>query len=330
AEMNLVNVVLGTLTQLVPLAVAIWVTPSLTVILPALYASRLLVLGGFLGVVVTRVTQGWQLTFDRPEARALISFGGWMTLSSLISPILAALDRFLIGSMLGVRQVSHYSVPYQLSERAMFVPSALLQALFPRISGAPDAASARDLSRRGLYAVAALCAPPMIFGTLFMHPFLTLWISRDFAAAASFIGQIILTGFWINALGYACYTHLTAVGQPRLLAMAHVIEIVPYCALLFALLGWLGLSGAAIAFAVRVAADDLLLAHFCGLLKETGGLLLAGTGAFAIAIWLGMGLELTDGTRVIAGLALVALVSGVSILWLAREKQTLLAAMRLR
>ncbi len=330
AEMNLVNVVLGTLTQLVPLAVAIWVTPSLTVVLPALYASRLLVLGGFLGVVVTRVTKGWQMAFDRAEARKLFSFGGWMTLSSVISPIIAALDRFLIGSLLGVRQVSHYSVPYQLAERSLFVPSALLQALFPRISGAPDAKSARDLSRRGLYAVAAICAPPMVFGTVFMHPFLTLWISRAFAGEASLIGQIVLTGFWINVLGYACYTHLTAVGQPRLLATAHVIEVVPYCLLLVALMSWMGLAGAAIAFAVRVAVDDLLLAQFCGLLKETGGLLAAGIAAFAIAIRLGVGLELGDGTRVIAGLALVAAVSGVSILWLLQEKQTLLSALRLR
>ena len=53
-------------------------------------------------------------------------------------------------------------------------------------------------------------------------------------------------------------------------------------------------------------------------------------GLFAVAIWLGMGLELADSARVIAGLALVVAVSGVSLVWLAQEKQTLLAALRLR
>ncbi len=330
AEMNLVNVVLGTLTQLIPLAVAIWITPSLTVVLPALYASRLLVLGGFLAVVLTSVTQGFHAVFDRTEARALLSFGGWMTLSGLISPIIASLDRFLIGSIIGVREVSHYSVPYQLAERAMFVPSALLQALFPRISGASDPGAARALSRRGLYCVAAICAPPMVLGTLFMHPFLSLWISQDFAQSASLIGQVVLSGFWINALGYVCYNHLTAIGRPKLLALAHVIEIVPYCLVLVALMYWMGLVGAALAFALRVAADDLLLAHYSGILKPTALLVGLGSAAFAAATWLGLGLELQQTGRVIIALAFFALVSLCSLIWLMREKEALLAAIRIR
>ena len=330
AEMNLVNVVLGTLTQLIPLAVAIWITPSLTVILPALYASRLLVLGGFLAVVIARVTQGFHALFDRNEARALLSFGGWMTLSGLISPIIASLDRFLIGSVIGVRQVSHYSVPYQLSERAMFVPSALVQALFPRISGAPDQASARALSRRGLYSVAAICAPPMVFGTLFMYPFLSLWIDRDFAEHAALIGQVVLSGFWINALGFVCYNHLTAVGRPKLVALAHAIEIVPYCLILVGLMSGFGLVGAALAFVLRVAADDLLLAHYSGILRPTAILVASGAVIFAIATWLGLGLDLHQTGRVIIALAYFAGVSFCSVIWLMREKDALLAALRVR
>lgn len=330
AEMNLVNVVLGTLTQLIPLTIALWISPSLTVILPALYASRLLVLGGFLAVVITRVTQGFHAIFDRTEAQALLSFGGWMTLSGLISPIIASLDRFLIGSIIGVRQVSHYSVPYQLSERSMVLPLALVQALFPRISGAPDQASARALSRRGLFSVAAICAPPMVLGTVFMHPFLSLWIDRDFARNASLIGQVVLSGFWINALGFVCYNHLTAVGRPKLVALAHGIEIVPYCLVLVALMSKFGLVGAALAFALRVAADDLLLAHYSGILKPTAVLVLAGSVVFSIATWLGLELELHQTSRVILALAFFALVCIGSLAWLMREKDALLAALRMR
>ena len=330
SAMNLANVIAVPLSQFLPLLAAIWISPSLTVVLPVLYASRAIVLLWYLLIVVRRVTQGWHLVFDRGEARSLISFGGWMTLSGLVSPLIAGLDRFLIGTMIGVRQVSHYSVPYQLVERGMFVPAALLQALFPRITAAPDEAESRALSRRGLYAVAAICAPPMVLAAVFIHPFLALWISTDFAQSASLIGQVILAGFWINALGYACYNHLTATGRPRLLATAHVIELVPYCVVLVALMAWLGLIGAALAFAVRVAADDLLLAYFCGLLAETALLIVAGTAVFALAIWLGVGLDLHDTVRVASGLLLTAATGGVSLIWLRTEKDSLTAALRFR
>ena len=78
-----------------------WISPSLTVVLPVLYASRAIVLLWYLLIVVRRVTAGWHLVFDRGEARSLISFGGWMTLSGLVTPLIVALDRFLIGVMIG-------------------------------------------------------------------------------------------------------------------------------------------------------------------------------------------------------------------------------------
>lgn len=330
SAMNLANVIAVPLSQFLPLLAAIWISPSLTVVLPVLYASRAIVLLWYLLIVVRRVTAGWHLVFDRGEARSLISFGGWMTLSGLVTPLIVALDRFLIGAMIGVRQVSHYSVPYQLSERVMFVPAALLQALFPRLSGAADEAAAGALSKRGLRAVAAICGPPMLFGVVYMHPLLSLWIGRDFAQSASLIGQILLSGFWLNALGFVGYNHLAAVGRPKLLATAHVVEVLPYCAVLIGLMSWFGLVGAALAFVLRVAVDDLLLGYFCGLLADTARLIVAGSAVFAVAIWLGMGLELGDTIRVIAGLALVAASLGVSLFWLASEKESLKAAMRLR
>ena len=36
--------------------------------------------------------------FDRAEARKLLGYGGWVTVSSLISPLLVSADQFLIGS----------------------------------------------------------------------------------------------------------------------------------------------------------------------------------------------------------------------------------------
>lgn len=330
AEMNLVNVVTSPVSQLVPLGVALWYSPSLTAVLPALYLTRLLALGWYLLIVVRKVTCGWSPVYDRAEARSLVSFGGWMTLSGLISPVILGLDRLLIGSILGVRQVSHYTVPYQLAERGMFVPMALVQAMFPRISAETDRQAALRLSERGLVALAAICAPPMIAGVVFMHPFLSWWIGPDFAAAASGVGQVFLAGFWLNALGIGCANHLMATGRPRAIAVIHAAEVLPYALLLAALMHFFGLIGAAIAFAIRFAVDDLLLAMLAGLQRQIIWLSLAGIPAFGAAIWLGSGLHPGDIRGVSAGLGYVVLVGGVSLAWLWDERDALRLALARR
>lgn len=328
AELNLVNIVTSPISQLVPLAVALWYSPSLTAVLPALYLTRLLALGWYLLEVVRKVTSGWSPSYDRREARHLIAFGGWMTLSGLIGPVIVGMDRILIGWLIGVRQVSHYAVPYQLAERGSFVPMALVQAMFPRISASASRQEAIRLSERGLAALAAICAPPMVAGVVFMQPFLAWWVGRDFAASAAPIGQVILAGFWLNALGIGCANHLMAQGRPKALGLVHAIEVLPYCLLLYVCMRGMGLTGAALAFALRVAVDDLLLAGLAGLLRRTSMLMLAGIPAFAIATWIGWGLELADIGHVALGLLLIAAVGGVSLVWLAGEKEALQAALR--
>jgi len=328
AELNLINVIAVPISQLVPLAAAVWFSPKLTVVLPVLYAARFGVLACYFAVVLHRVTRGWHVSFDLGEARALMRFGGWMTLSSLIATVLVGLDRFVIGALIGVRQVSYYTVPYQLSERAMFVPSALAQAMFPRVSGAPDEGEARALSVRGVMAIAAFCGPPMVFGAVFLHPFLGWWISPGFAQAAAPLGQVILAGFWLNALGMACANHLTARGLPRLYATAHAIEVVPYCLLLYGLMHWLGLLGAALAFVARVYADDLLLAYLAGFLRPVALIATGGLAVFVAAHMIGAGLLLGETTRVVLGLGLVGLTSLASLAWVSTQRDSLTAVLR--
>jgi uncharacterized membrane protein len=91
-----------------------------------------------------------------------------------------------------------------------------------------------------------------------------------------------------------------------------------------------GLVGAALAFVLRVAADDLLLAHYSGILKPTAILVALGAATFAIATWLGLGLELHQTGRVVIALAYFVAVSLCSLVWLMREKDALLAAIRIR
>ena len=334
AELNLISLVLGPVGQLVPLAVAIWVSPRLGWVLPALYGVRLLQLVVQGIVVVRRVTLGWSPRIDRARIRDLLSFGGWVTLSAVIDPLLTTVDRFVIASRIGVQAVSHYTVPYQLAQRSLILPSALMDALLPRIAAAP-AEEAAALTTRGIRATVALLTPAVVAGMIFIHPFLELWISPDFADKASLSAQWMLAGCWANAIGVCCFVHLRAVGRPRSIAVSHLLELVPYLAVLTLGIHLFGLAGAAAAFAFRVFLDNLLLAWFGGLLREVSRITVAVAPVLVLAGWLGAGLP--DGgfgtvitTPGLAGVACVGVVGLASLAWLYGQRETLLAALRTR
>ena len=98
---------------------------SLLFVLPALGAPLGLHLPGIaLLIVATRILAGftyfclcarvipkltrWRAA-DREITRRLLSFGGWVTVISIIDPTLLYLDRFLIGSVLSVALVGYYT-----------------------------------------------------------------------------------------------------------------------------------------------------------------------------------------------------------------------------
>ena len=122
------------LSQVAPVIIAVFVSPSLMVVIPSVAIAQ-----GF-GIIIQlayiyRVEGPISLkTFDGAEARKLLGYGGWVTVSSVISPILVSADQFLIGSLIGVAGVAHYAVPMNLVVRTQIVPGALARTFFPRMS----------------------------------------------------------------------------------------------------------------------------------------------------------------------------------------------------
>lgn len=326
-ELNLINVVVGPLGQLATVAVALWISPSLDAVLPALYITRVAFLACYAVVIARSVTRGWTPTFDRGLVRDLLGFGSWVTISSLISPMMTMLDRFLIGSLISASAVSFYTVPYQLAERTLILPGALLQAMFPKVAAANDH-QAVALSRRGMRALGAAMGPIAVGGIVFMHPFLTLWIGARFADQASTSGQVLLAGFWFNAQGMCSVVRLQAAGRPRLIALAHTIEVLPYFAVLALFMHLFGLVGAAFAFTLRVLVDNILLAWFADLLGETVRLSLVAISVLTLAIWVGSRMEFEVNSRLFTGVGLTLAVSVIALAWIHSQRETLLNAMR--
>ena len=65
------------------------------------------------------------------RCRGLAAYGGWMTVSNVIGPLMVVWDRFVIGAIIGSAAVAIYVVPFNFVWQILIVPAALTSALFP-------------------------------------------------------------------------------------------------------------------------------------------------------------------------------------------------------
>lgn len=226
--------------------------------------------------------------------RTLFAYGGWVTVSSVIGPILVYLDRFLIGSILSVSALAYYTTPYEAVTRLGIIPASLAMTLFPTFS-ALEGVGERDrlgriFARSVKYIVLAL-APIVLVVVLFAQDVLRLWLGSDFAMQSAPVLKILAIGVLFNALGQVPYALVQGVGRPDVTAKFHAVELLFYVGIAWLFITKWGIYGAAAAWTLRVAVDTtlLFLASFkvCGLsprlFATARGLMLSCTGILLVA-----------------------------------------------
>ena len=282
-EINIVWVLGSAVVQCLPLVVAYWHGPDMGWLLPTVVLSRLLSAAALYWRCHIHLLRGHSAAVSRTEVARLLRFGGWVTGSSVIAPLMAMLDRLLIGAKLGVQAVTYYTVPFQLAERSGILPAALVSAVFPRLAG-QDAAGAMTLALLSTRALAATFTPPMLVGVLLVEPFLRWWLSPEIASHAALTGEILIIGFWVSAFARVPYAQLQAQGRPDLVAKCQWAQLIPYIAILYLGLRYGGLPGAAIAFSVKSLADFLLVSWCAGSVAPIVRMLLVPAGLLLSAL----------------------------------------------
>jgi O-antigen/teichoic acid export membrane protein len=265
---NSIQIFAMTLAQVAPVVAAIFVSPSLTVVIPTAAVSQGL---GAIAVlaVVYRLEGPFSLrAIDWGEARKLLGYGGWMFATNILYPALASADQMIIGSMMGVASVAHYAVPMNLVQRSVAVPVAFVRTLFPRMSSqSADAAyalAARSLATMA-YGYAAICAPAMILSPIFFR----YWIGPDFATISAPVAQILFPGIWLGGLSLVCFTLLQSQGRADITGKLSIIEFLPFLAILWTLTMAFGIVGAAAAWTFRCVADTLAMLWLSGTKRKT-------------------------------------------------------------
>jgi O-antigen/teichoic acid export membrane protein len=279
--LNVLQGLVAALIQFSPLLVIWWRGPALDGLIAATVICRL---GSNIPVFLAckrYIPLRGRPRFRKSLAAPLFRYGGWVTVSAVIGPILVSVDRLLIGSQIGLSAIARYTVPYNLVTRLGILPASLIRTLFPRFSLLQWEECA-PLARQAVFALAAITLPLTIAAIILMKLFLRLWINARFAEVAAPIGEILLIGVWINSLAWVPAVMLQGQGRPATVAKLHVVELVPYVAILWIAVAWGGLPGAAWAWVLRVAVDALLMFWVSGLWARV--FIVLSTGMALIAV----------------------------------------------
>ena len=201
----------------------------------------------------------------------LLRFGGWVTVSQLISPLLVYLDRVLIASFVSLSAVTLYTVPFEAMARLRIIPAALVGTLYPAFSergGKGQHFALERLYERAVRYLTLLLVPGTLFLLVLGPDLFRIWMGASFARETASVVEVLAFGVLVNALAPVPYNLLQALGRPDLTGKFHLLELPLYVAMCLLLIPRWGIAGAALASTVRFSLDAALLfwaaGKYCG------------------------------------------------------------------
>ncbi|MEO7103778.1 MAG: polysaccharide biosynthesis C-terminal domain-containing protein, partial [Gemmatimonadaceae bacterium] len=104
-----------------------------------------------------------------------------------------------------------------------------------------------------------LMSVPTAIAFAFAPYILSVWMGPDYAMQGALALRILAVGVLINSAAHIPYTFLEASGRPDVPAKCHLAELAIHLPVAWFLVGRWGITGAAIAWTLRVSLDTLLL-----------------------------------------------------------------------
>jgi len=204
---------------------------------------------------------GYGIKYQRQLINPLISFGGWMTVSNIVSPIMVNLGRFLIGALISVAAVAYYATPFDVVTKILIIPGAFVAVLFPAFSSAfhQDPYRTAELFFRSIKYTFLLLFPITVFIVIFAKELLLIWLGIEFAENSYVVMQILVVGVLMNGIANVPFALIQGAGRPDITGKLHLLELPIYLVTIWWLVGAYGIKGAAACWLLRAAIDALAL-----------------------------------------------------------------------
>ena len=255
--------------------------------------------------------------------RMLLALGGWLTVGTLLTPVLVSIDRFVIGSAVSAAAVTTYAAPYEVVTKLWMFSGSLLGVLFPHFAiVSSEPAALRTLYRSALSSLVLSTTSAAALIIVFSPEFFHAWLGGELAAEGVAIARWLTVGVLINVIAQVPYTTLQATGHADVTGRLQLLQLPVYCVAAWLAASSWGVTGVAIVWASRAAVDAVLMfaaaTHRLAGLHDAGA---SGTAAFVTAgsalfiLWCWHGVPLLGDALVVKGL--VAAVSVGIFAWLA-------------
>jgi len=258
---NMIEIPISALRFLLPLIMLFFSNKLTFMILALIIAQILSTIAYFIvmNYLVPLIKSRIRFTFA--SMKALFYFGGWLSISQFIGPIMVYFDRFLLGILTSMRSVAYYTTPYDVITKLWFIPGSVATPLFAKVSSKHQMiiSEIRDIYIRGLKYVFILVFPIILLVVSFAKEGLQGWLGLEFAQNSTKILQWLSIGILINSLAQISINLIIGMGRPDLSAKLHLIELPVYLITLWILITIFGALGAAMAWVARVTIDGIIL-----------------------------------------------------------------------
>jgi len=227
------------------------------------------------------------LNIDLGRMAPLLGFGAWVTVSSVVTPIVVYLDRFLIGAMLSIAALTAYSLPMEIISKTVIFPAAVSGVMFPAFARSFPAASQGPtaLFARSVQLVALILCPLCAAVVTFAPQIMALWIDGRFALQSSVVLQILAVGTFIAGLAWIPLALLHGAHRPDLPAKLHLVDFPVYALLLWISIRKFGLTGAAFTWSGRMLVENLVMFAMASRFIDASARVVAGACcAFVLSI----------------------------------------------
>lgn len=267
-RVNAVRLPLGVYTFVGPVLVCGAFGPRLDLIAAVLALGRLVacvVYWHYARVHIAPV-EHTLLKWEGRYVKSLCASGGWLSVASVVGPIMAYADRFVLGALVSANAVAFYVTPNELVTKLWILPGALTAVLFPMFSGGlSNSGESRygtvklfDLSSAAIFIV---IAPMSLVLAAFSYELLELWVGAEFARQGQVLLVIFAFAILVNCMAHVPLTLLQGAGNARVVALLQVIEVPIFLFLLWGLTLKFGVVGAAWVWVVRAIFDTGILLY---------------------------------------------------------------------
>ncbi|MAR70932.1 oligosaccharide flippase family protein [Halomonas sp.] len=198
---------------------------------------------------------------ERYSVKELISFGGWVTLSSVVNPFFLHASKFYLAGLISASSVTIFAIPFEVTIQLLVFATVVSTVAFPTVSAALaySSESAVKIFKNWMFRLSVFLLFVCILWFFSAPLVMEIWLGDSFKTEFVLISRIIVVGVFFNGLATLVYAYVHAAGYPKWTAISHVFQFFIFISVLYPIVSSYGAVGAAVTWTLRVVLDFVLL-----------------------------------------------------------------------